>query len=33
MPGGWFAVVVLAGRLLRFVLIALGVDWAVRLWA
>lgn len=33
MPGGWFAIVVLAGRLLRFVLIALGVDWAVRLWA
>lgn len=28
-----FTLVVLAGRVLRFVLLALGVDWAVHLWA
>jgi membrane protein YqaA with SNARE-associated domain len=33
MNGGWFTVMVFAGRLIRFVLIALGIDWAVRLWA
>lgn len=33
MRGLWFALVVLAGRLLRFVLVALGVDWAIQLWA
>lgn len=33
MNGGWFTLVVLAGRLMRFVFLALGIDWAVRLWA
>lgn len=32
MPGGWFTLTVFAGRLLRFIFLALGVDWAVRLW-
>ena len=32
MNGFWFAVIVLVGRILRFVLIALGIDWAVQLW-
>ncbi len=33
MNGGWFTLVVFAGRLIRFVFLALGIDWAVRLWA
>ncbi len=33
MNGGWFTAMVFVGRLLRFVFIALGIDWAVRLWA
>jgi membrane protein YqaA with SNARE-associated domain len=32
MNGGWFAVMVFTGRVLRFVLLALGVGWAVQLW-
>ena len=32
MKGRWFVLVVLTGRVLRFVLIAVGVDWAVRWW-
>lgn len=32
MNGGWFTLVVFAGRLIRFVSLALGIDWAVRLW-
>ncbi len=33
MNGLWFTLVVLAGRTLRFVLVAFGVDWAVHWWA
>lgn len=33
MNGVAFTLVVLSGRVLRFVLLASGVDWAVHLWA
>ena len=32
MNGVGFTVIVLVGRVLRFVLIALGIDWAVQFW-